>query len=208
MNERIDTPAYIKIAFDVAGRIYRGEFKEGQKIHGRSVLASEYNVSPETIRRAMALLNDLEVITISQGSGIFIMSRQNAETFLKRFEDRETINKLRNEIIDHMMQKKSLESMINHKLQEIIDYSTKLKAINPLDPVEVEIPRGCPLIGKTISESKFWQITGGTIIGIRRKDAILISPGPYAGFEEGDIIVVVGDTGLLERLKNCLAGRP
>ncbi len=204
MHEKIDTPTYIKIAFDMAGRIYRGELKEGQKIHGRSVLSSEYNVSPETIRRAMSLLEDLEVIKVSQGSGIFITSRQNAVTFLKRFEDRETISKLKNEITEHMAEKQSLEQKINENLQKIIDYSTRLKTVNPLDPVEVEIPPGSPLIGKTISDSKFWQYTGGTIIGIRRNGAILISPGPYAGFEAKDVVVVVGDTGLLERIKNYI----
>ncbi len=32
-------------------------------------MASEYHVSPETIRRAMALLRDMEVVEIYHGSG-------------------------------------------------------------------------------------------------------------------------------------------
>ena len=40
---------------------------------------------------------------------------------------------------------------------------------------------------------KFWQNTGATIIGIRRKGELIISPGPYASFEEGDTVLVVGE---------------
>lgn len=204
MNERVETPTYVKIALDMAGKIYRGELKEGQKLHGRSVLAGEYGVSPETIRRAMSLLEDLKVISVSQGSGIFIKSRQNADTFLLRFQDRETISKLKSGISELLAEKQALEMKINEKLQKIIDYSTRLKTINPFDPVEIEIPAQCHLIGKTISESKFWQNTGGTVIAIRRKMSLLISPGPYAGFEEGDVVLVVGDTGLLDRIRRFM----
>ena len=34
------------------------------------------------------------------------------------------------------------------------------------------------IIDKTISETKFWQNTGATIIGIRRDDKLMLSPGP------------------------------
>ena len=43
-----------------------------EKIHGRSTLASKYNVSPETVRRAMFLLKDMDILEMKQGSGIFI----------------------------------------------------------------------------------------------------------------------------------------
>ena len=41
---------YLKIALDLANRITRGELQEGSRIYGRSLMASEYQVSPETIR--------------------------------------------------------------------------------------------------------------------------------------------------------------
>ncbi|MDF2533128.1 MAG: transcriptional regulator, GntR family, partial [Clostridia bacterium] len=54
-------PIYKKIAIDIANKIVKGDIKEKDKISGRSVLASMYNVSPETIRRAVALLHESEV---------------------------------------------------------------------------------------------------------------------------------------------------
>lgn len=38
----------------------RGELREGEKLSGRSKLSPEYNVSPETVRRALRLLADHE----------------------------------------------------------------------------------------------------------------------------------------------------
>ncbi len=61
------------------------------------------------------------------------------------------------------------------------------KNINPINPVEISLEEKSHLIGKTISEVKFWQNTGATIIGIRRKGQLILSPGPYMGFEEGGI---------------------
>ncbi len=64
--ENIDTPKYIKIAIDIAQRIYNNEFKVGEKIRGRSTLSSKYNVSPETIRRAVSLLKDMQVVEVTE----------------------------------------------------------------------------------------------------------------------------------------------
>lgn len=201
MEEKIDVPIYRKIALDVAGRIYRGEFREGDKIRGRSTLAGEYNVSPETIRRAMILLEDMEVLSVSKGSGIYIRSKQNAYNYIERFQSKETIGTLKNDMKKLIEQKNSIEEDIHKVLSKIIDYSDRLKNVNPITPVEVEVPKACHLIGRTISEVKFWQNTGGTIVGIRRKGKLIVSPGPYALFEEEDVILVVGDMGVYDRIQ-------
>ena len=50
---------YLQIAVDVASRVAGGDLREGDRLYGRSVMASEYGVSPETIRRALRLLADM-----------------------------------------------------------------------------------------------------------------------------------------------------
>ena len=37
-----------------------------KKLSGRSTLASLYNVSPETIRRSIALLKDMDVVEVAE----------------------------------------------------------------------------------------------------------------------------------------------
>ena len=46
---------YMRVAVSLAERIAAGELREGEKLSGRSKLSPEYNVSPETVRRALAL---------------------------------------------------------------------------------------------------------------------------------------------------------
>jgi K+/H+ antiporter YhaU regulatory subunit KhtT len=204
MSQRIDNPRYKNIALDLAGRICSGELKEGHRIFGRSILASEYNVSPETIRRAVNLLEDMKVVEIIQGSGIYISSLNNAYNFVKKFQNKETIRSLKNEIKALLSQKQDIENSINEKIDAIVDYSDRLKNLNVLTPLEIEIDNDSQLIGRTISETKFWENTGATIIAIKRRDTLILSPGPYGGFEKGDSILVAGDADVIERIKQFM----
>ena len=91
MGQRIEMPRYIKIAVDVAMRIRKGELPEGLKLRGRSILASEYNVSPETIRKSMKLLDDTGVVEVNKGSGVIVKSKDKAYDFINGFKDKESI---------------------------------------------------------------------------------------------------------------------
>lgn len=197
-------PIYQQIAIDIAGKIANGEIPVGMKIHGRSALAGIYNVSPETIRRAVILLEDMDVVAVSQGSGIMVKSREEALKFIEKFKDIESMGSLKMELSKLIESKKEIDRELEVKISRIIDYSDRLRNINPYNPIEVEIEDGCRMTGKTISEIKFWQNTGGTIIAIRRGGDIVLSPGPYAELNLGDVIVVVGDEGTLSRVNNFL----
>ena len=78
--------AYVSIALDIANKILNGEFREKQKISGRSTLASMYNVSPETIRRAIVLLEEMDVVNSNRGSGIDVISKTAAEKFIEIYD--------------------------------------------------------------------------------------------------------------------------
>ncbi len=84
MRQNVDVPIYRKIALDLAGRICSGEIREGTRMFGRSTLAGEYNVSPETIRRAVNLLEDMNVVVSSHGSGIYVSSVSSAYAFIEK----------------------------------------------------------------------------------------------------------------------------
>ncbi|MCY6355585.1 TrkA C-terminal domain-containing protein [Clostridium sp. ZS2-4] len=204
MGERIEMPRYVKIAVDVALRIYKGYLEEGEKLRGRSILAGEYNVSPETIRKAMKLLEDKGVVEVNKGSGIIIKSTKEAYGFVESFKEKESIGSLRNSIKKLLQDRNDLEKQIQEVNEKIIDYSYRFKNTDLIEPIEIEVPNSSSILGKTIGESEFWHNTGGTIIGVKREDQILISPGPYLEFKQGDKIIVVGDTGAVERVKRFL----
>ena len=79
---------YMRIAISVAERIAAGELREGEKISGRSKLSSEYEVSPETVRRAIQLLSDMRVVAVKEQSGVYVLSADNAKRYLRNFENR------------------------------------------------------------------------------------------------------------------------
>ncbi|AKN32202.1 GntR family transcriptional regulator [Clostridium carboxidivorans P7] len=197
-------PVYQKIAIDIANRILDGDFSTGDKLHGRSSLSSYYNVSPETIRRAVILLNDMDIVEVIRGSGIIIKSVDNCIKFLDKFKDIDSINLSRKEILDLINEKKLLEEKIEGKIDELIDYSNRFINTNPFMPFEFKICKGLSIIGKTISESKFWQNTGATVVGIRRKGSLILSPGPNAAFKEGDTFLIIGEENVYGKIKKFI----
>ena len=201
MESKVNEPIYKQIALDIAGRIYNDDIKIGEKIHGRSTLASNYNVSPETVRKAVKLLEDMKVVSSSKGSGVTIISKDNAYNFINRFHSIESVTSLKHDIELLMEEKKAIEKNIGDMIDRIVDYSNRLRYTNPLTPIEIELPKECDLIGKSVSESKFWQNTKATIVAIRRKGELIISPGPYLVFEKGDNLLVVGEEDILKKIE-------
>lgn len=202
--QRAQIPTYERIAIDLANRINDGKFKVGEKIHGRSTLASEYKVSPETIRRAIKILEDVEIVKSEKGSGIVISSRENAFKYISRFSNLASIKDLEKEMNTLITERETLDRHLLETLRKIMDYSGKMRHTNPLAPIEVEVLAGCIHIGKTISEVKFWQNTGGTVIGMKRRGEMIISPGPYALILEGDVLLIVGDEETYDRVVHFL----
>ncbi|MDW8799728.1 TrkA C-terminal domain-containing protein [Clostridium sp. A1-XYC3] len=203
-HEPIIKPVYQQIAIDIANKIISGDFQIGTKLHGRSSLAGYYNVSPETIRRAVILLSDMNIVEVAKGSGIIVKSIDNSLKFIDKFRDIESISSLKKEISDLIAEKQEKENKLEILINNLIDYSNRFKNSNPFIPFEFEINKNSRLLGKTISEIKFWQNTGGTIIGIRRNNNLILSPGPYATFNAGDIFIVIGDENTYERIKKFL----
>jgi len=137
--QRAQIPTYERIAIDLANRIYDGKFKVGEKIHGRSTLASEYKVSPETVRRAIKILEDVEIVHSTKGSGIVISSRENAYKYIHRFSNLSSIKDLEKEISTLVKEKNKIDEQLLDTVKKITDYSTQLRHTNPLAPIEVEV---------------------------------------------------------------------
>lgn len=193
LSDNVSTPAYLKIALDIASRIAKGEFKENSKIYGRSVMSSEYSVSPETIRRALKLLSDMHVVDIKQSSGTVVLSRKNAQEYIRHFKGQPNVRSL------HLQLKNLIteQSMINKKIINISNLiartSVRWSTSSPLKNFEIEVKRNSPVVGKSISDLNFWHVTGATIIAIRRDENLILSPGPYAVLSENDTIIFIGN---------------
>ena len=193
MKQSVVLSQYLQIALDLATRIAKGELPEGSRIYGRSVMASEYNVSPETIRRALRLLADMKVVEIKPQSGAMVLSADSARRYIANFEESADIRALRRQLKDMMEEAADLHHRITDTIAALVkSRETFAAAGEPLPNYEVPVPQNSPVTGKSIGALKFWQSTGGTIVAIRRGQAVILSPGPYAELYGGDVIVLVG----------------
>lgn len=195
---KITIARYLKIAVDIAARIVAGDLEVGEKIKGRSVLSTEYNVSPETIRRAMSILSDKEVVEVNIGSGITVLSREKAIEFIKSFKDDETLYELNMSLHQLFEKRKELEEEISGTTKRIIDMYKYMRS-DLITPVEIELPDDSHVIGQSIGTLQIWHYTGATIIGVVQSNNVIISPGPYYEFARNDNVLIVGDENVIER---------
>ena len=199
MKQSVVPSQYLQIALDLATRIAKGELAEGSRIYGRSVMASEYNVSPETIRRALRLLADMKVVEIKPQSGAIVLSADSARRYIKNFEEGADVHAMRAQLKSLLEEYDQLSRRLTETVTALIkSRETFAAAGEPLPNYEVPVPKDSPLIGKSIGALKFWQSTGGTIVAIRRGQTVILSPGPYAELYGGDVIVLVGSPAAAE----------
>lgn len=205
MKNNPHPPVYSQIALDIAVRIARGQLKENAKIPGRSLMSSEYKVSPETIRRSYQLLEDMEIIRVLPGSGSFVKSRENASKYIEKFNIGKDFRSLKNELKELMKERDNQNKKIIEVINQIFDINERYKNTNPLYTSEFEVPAESSIVGKSVNETNFWQNTGATIVAIKRFEEMILSPGPYFVFAANDIIIVTGDTNIAQRIEALIS---
>ncbi len=192
-EKRTTVARYEKIALDIAYSIINGEWKIGEIVKGRSTLSGKYSVSPETIRRGLKLLEEMQVVNVIEKKGILIKSKEAADTFIKEYQSKDSILSLREEISVLTSEKIAIEKSVLEKLDSIIEQAMLLRNIGIIFPLELKISEKSHLVGKSIGEARFWNNTGATIIGINRSGHLYLSPGPKLVFFANDIILYVGN---------------
>lgn len=206
MENKIKTISskYQSIAIDIASKIVEGNYNIGDKIYARSSIASTYKVSPETARRAICILDDLNIVESAKGSGVIIKSYENAVKFIKQYKDTETINDIRLNMLRSVQRQKHELDYFNNCISSLIEKTEGFRSVNPFMPFQVIVTNEANYINKSAAEISFWNNTKATIIAIKRGSEIILSPGPEATIEEDDIIYFIGDEGCLERVKKFL----
>ncbi|MEK5256925.1 TrkA C-terminal domain-containing protein [Paenibacillus sp. FSL F4-0125] len=195
---------YKSIALDIAQRIVSGEFPVQSKLSGRSLLAGQYHVSPETIRKAMGLLKDENIVFVSQGKEIIVISDQKAYEYITRNNYLKSVYSLKEDLQQLLLEKKQLDSKFEKLLTGIIEASDRMKNLKPYHPEEITIHEQSHVVGKTIGTLQFWQNTGATIIALRRGANVTISPGPHVILRENDVLVAVGDEKMYQRTEQFI----
>ena len=180
----ISSPRYQKVAIGIAQRIVDGKFPLGQKIKSRSTLASYFNVSPETARKAINVLADLDIVSVRQGSGVIVVSRDKAIEYLEKFEATAGLKEMKQDIQRSLLKQKQELDAMNKMMDTFLSQASLIRKKFPFEPLNL------------------WHQTGATVVALTRKGELLLSPGPYATVRKGDILYFVGDDFAFSRMKN------
>ena len=183
---------YIKIAQDICGRILVGEYQEGMMLKGRSVLASFYNVSPETIRKAVNLLAKEKIVEIKRGVGIFVDSALHAQQFADKWKDKTLVQNKYANLLNLLEEKRQLDEEIDIAIKDMRDsftYQTK----EAVQLQEIMIPLDSWLDSKKIGDVYFYNYTEATIVAVVTKEEgrADTSPGPDYVLHGGDKLIFV-----------------
>ncbi|WP_196593928.1 TrkA C-terminal domain-containing protein [Pectinatus sottacetonis] len=185
-------PVYQTIAVDLATRITHNEFLVGTKISGRTLLASQYAVSPETIRKAVAMLKNANIVQVSQGKEIVVVSVERAFLFLSQQKRIDSVYSLRQELEFLLKEKEEIDTRFRKVTTEIAYYSDRLKNIQPYNPIEITINEKSSFVGQSLKSLAFREATGALVIAVRRNTEIFIAPDPDMPLWAADKLVIIG----------------
>lgn len=153
----------------------------------------------------MAILSDKNVVETIAGSGVVVISKENAIQFLKNFKDDESIAEMRTKLSQFFERRHAMDEEISSLTVQIIDMY-KYKRSDLITPVEIQIPPDSHVIGQSLGKLQVWHNTGATVIGIIQEKNIIISPGPYYEFSENEKVLIVGDENVIQRFNAYVNG--
>jgi K+/H+ antiporter YhaU regulatory subunit KhtT len=199
----LELARYQEIANEIAHAIVLGEYREGDKVHGRSTLAGRFNVSPETIRRSIAILQSEGVVAVKQGIGIIVSSKIQAEKFLRSFDQKNEVQLFIEELKELMETRREIDRQIDTLLTKISTYADRF-ITRWNDVAEIEVNANSAAEGRTLRELKVREMTGATIVGVVRDGFENFSPEADYILQKGDILLAVSADEGREKLEYLL----
>ncbi len=196
MAKERTTPRYIKIAQDVCGKILTGEYPEGTLLKGRSILGASYNVSPETVRKALNILEKEKVVSSKRGVGVFVDSVLHAQEFANKWRAETQIKDKYANLEKLLAEQREIEAKVNAAIDDMKDSFT-YQTTEAIKFSKIEIPQDSWINGKTVGEVYFYNYTEATIVAIvDSSNTTNQSVGPDYVLHSGDKIIFVGKDSL------------
>lgn len=189
---------YSKVAYDIAAKIASGTLAEGERFSGRSLMSTQYGVSPETIRRALKMLSDMGIIEVRENIGSRVLSKQRAKEYVEHFEVQRSLLEQRGELARLLEERRILDERISETINQITDLSDRFRSSDRLRTYEFPVKEHSAIAGKTISDLQFRQRTGATIVALKSDGKVLLSPAPQSVLRAGDTLVVACDISMVE----------
>lgn len=205
MRHSEQPPVYAQVAYDIAVKISAGEIAQGERFTGRSLMGSQYRVSSETIRRAMRLLYDMQIISVQPNVGATVCSRQRAVEYVEQYKADKDLRALKVHLRQLIAQRDRLNEEITDTFRRITDLEERFQRSDQLRTYEFTLEADSPAVGQSIGQLSFRQQTGATIAAIRREGSAWLSPGPDTVLAAGDVLVVACGVTDISRVSQLIA---
>lgn len=79
-----DRPIYLQIVEQIKLDIISGKYKQGEKLPSVRDLANSYKVNPNTMQRAFAELEDLQLVYTERTNGRFVATKEGLIENIKK----------------------------------------------------------------------------------------------------------------------------
>ena len=150
-KKRILLPRYQQVAVEIAERIADQRYQVGEKIHARSTLASNFNVSPETARKAINVLVDLGIMEVRHGSGAYVLSREKAKVYFEKYQDVQSVQEIKNELQESVEKQKSELEHVSQLLNQLLAQTKRVHNVAPFVPYELTLTNEAVHLNSTVN---------------------------------------------------------
>ena len=182
---------YQNIAYEIAKRIVAKQINEGDKLRGRSVLAGEFEVSSETVRKAMRLLENLGVVEVVPRSGIYVTSEQAAQLYVEQYRKQSESYRLFRDTLNLLEEAQKNQHLLETHIKKLLE--TSKNDVFPFEFFTYKLSETDANIGKSLKEIRFWNQTTGLVLAIEYDEQLYQAPNPTMPLEAGMILYVLGD---------------
>ncbi len=182
---------YQSIAYEIAKRISAESIEEGEKLRGRSLLASEFEVSSETIRKAMRLLSNIGVVEVRQRSGIYVISRNAAQMYVEQYRKQNEAYRLFSDTQELLEESERIQKLLQKRIKRLLE--TSKNDVFPFDFFTVKLKEGDKNLNKSLKDIKFWNETSGLVLAIEADGELYQAPNPSMPLESGMSLYILGD---------------
>ena len=159
--------------------------------------------SPETIRRAIAILQNVGVVRVNQGVGITITSKDMAERFIKSLDQKGEIKVFLEDLKGLMDVRRENDVKIESHLNKLQGYADRIMS-RWMDVGEIQIGKTSPAIGKTLKELQVRERTGTTIVAVVRDGFEQFSPEAAFVLRSDDVLLAAGSPKGQEKLQQLI----
>jgi len=120
MSRKPGVARYEIIAIDLAQAIAEGIYSEGSSLRGRSLLAGKYQVSPETIRKAISLLEGYDIVRSIPSKGVIVNSRERAAGYVEGKNLGNVVSDIEAKLGQLFREKQQLEEEIENTIKTLL----------------------------------------------------------------------------------------